>query len=222
MCYSVKEIAQDSQVNMSLSMVKRLKSKIKSHGGIMREEGSGRPEKLSEIHKKNYILKLITDSLFNTSNRIAIKLKKNYEVEVHRSTISRFLSEKGYKWKGSQIVYRNNEQDQENRLKFCIKNKERDWSDVLITDEATFYILSPGIHRWVASGDSYEKTKTKYSQKIHVWWAFSSKGIIKLQFFTANMDSKKYVEILNIANLISTICIQMVFYFCEIMTQSTS
>ena len=28
------------------------------------------------------------------------------------------------------------------------------------------------------------------------WGAFSSKGIIKLQFFTANMDSKKYVEIL--------------------------
>ena len=37
--YSVKEIAQDSQVNMSLSTVKRLKSKIKAHGSIMREEG---------------------------------------------------------------------------------------------------------------------------------------------------------------------------------------
>ena len=195
MGYSVKEIAQDSQVNMSLSTVKRLKSKIKAHGSIMREEGSGRPEKLSEIHK-NYILKLIADSPFNTSNRIAIKLKNNYEVEVHRSTISRFLVEKGYKWRGPQIVYRNNEQDQENRLKFCIKNKERDWSDVLITDEASFYLLSPGKHRWVASGESYERTKTKYSQKIHVWGAFSSKGIIKLQFFTANMDSKKYVEIL--------------------------
>ena len=205
MSYSVKEIAQDSQENMSLSTVKRLNSKIKSHGGIMREEGSGRPEKLSEIHK-NYILKLIADSPINTSSRIALKLKNNYEVEVHKSTISRFLIEKGYKWKGSQIVYRNNEQDQENRLKFCIKNKERDWSDVLITDEATFYILSPGIHRWVASGDPYEKTKTKYSQKIHVWWAFSSKGIIKFQFFTASKDSKKYVEILkncrsNIDNL---------------------
>ena len=32
--YSVKEIAQDSQVNMSLSTVKRLKSKIKAHGSI--------------------------------------------------------------------------------------------------------------------------------------------------------------------------------------------
>ena len=94
MGYSVKEIAQDSQVNMSLSTVKILKSKIKAHGSIMREEGSGRPIKLSEIHK-NYILKLIADSTFNTSNRIAIKLKNNYEVEVHRSTISRFLVEKG-------------------------------------------------------------------------------------------------------------------------------
>ena len=48
--YSVKEIAQDSQVNMGLSTVKRLKYKIKAHGSIMREEGSGRPKKLSEIH----------------------------------------------------------------------------------------------------------------------------------------------------------------------------
>ena len=48
----------------------------------MIKEGSGRPEKLSEIHK-NYILKLIADSSFNTSNRIALKLKNSYEVEVH-------------------------------------------------------------------------------------------------------------------------------------------
>ena len=34
-----------------------------------REEGSGRPEKLSEIHKK-YILKIIADSRFNSSKRI--------------------------------------------------------------------------------------------------------------------------------------------------------
>ena len=31
-------------------MLKILKSKIKAHGSIMRKEGSGRPEKLSEIH----------------------------------------------------------------------------------------------------------------------------------------------------------------------------
>ena len=127
----------------------------------MREEGSGRPEKLLGIHK-NYILKLIADSPFNTSISIVLKLKNNHEKEVHRSTISQFLVEKGYKWKGSQIFYRNNEQDQENKLKFCIKSKERDWSDVLIIDKASFYLLSPGKHWWVASGDSYERTKTNY------------------------------------------------------------
>ena len=41
------------------------------------------------------------------------------------------------------IVYRNNEKDQENRLKFCIKNQERDWSDVFTTNKVSFYLLSP-------------------------------------------------------------------------------
>ena len=54
----MKEIAQDSQVNMSLSTIKRLKIKIKAHGGIIREEGLERPEKLSEIHKKTISLSL--------------------------------------------------------------------------------------------------------------------------------------------------------------------
>ena len=102
MGYSVKEIAQNSQVNMSLSTVKRLKFKIKAHGSIMREVGSGRPEKLSKIHK-NYILKLIANSSFNISNRIAINLNNNYEVEVHRSTFSRFLVEKGINGKDRRL-----------------------------------------------------------------------------------------------------------------------
>ena len=45
--------------------------------------------------------------------------------------------------------------------------------------------------RWFIRED-----KTKILPKIHVWGAFNSKGIIKLQIFTDNMDSKKYIEIL--------------------------
>ena len=62
---------------------------------------------------KKYILKLIADSPFNTLNRIALKLKSNYEVEVHKNTISRDLVERDYKWKGQQIVFRKSKQDQE-------------------------------------------------------------------------------------------------------------
>ena len=48
-----------------------------------------------------------------------------------------------------------------------------------------------GCIRWFIRED-----KNKVLQKIHVWETFSSKGIIKLQFFTAKMDSKKYIEII--------------------------
>ena len=48
-----------------------------------------------------------------------------------------------------------------------------------------------GCIRWFLRDD-----KNKILPKIHVWGGFSSKGIIKLSIFNANMESKKYVEIL--------------------------
>ena len=45
-------------------------------------------------------------------------------------------------------------------------------------------------------GEAYERTKTKYSKKLNVWGAFSSKGVIEFQTFENNMDSQKYIEIL--------------------------
>ena len=199
MGYSVQQIAEDARVNMSLSIVKRLKAKVREHGSIIREEGSGRPTKLLEIHQ-DFILKLLNDSPFNTCKRIALKLKNKHWIEVDRTTISRFLIDKGFKWKGSQIVFRNNEQDQQNRLEFCLKNKDRNWEDVLITDEVSFYLWSPGKNRWVAAGDTYQRTKKKYSNKVYAWGAFSSKGVIELQFFTGNKDSKQYIKMLSITN----------------------
>ena len=63
MGYSVQQIVEDAQVKMSLSTVKRLKTKVSEHGSIIREEGSGRPTKLLEIHQ-DFILKLLNDSPF--------------------------------------------------------------------------------------------------------------------------------------------------------------
>ena len=70
MGYSVQQIAEDAQVNMSLSTVKWLKAKVREHRSIIREEGSGRLTKQQEIHQ-DFILKLLNDSPFNTCKRIA-------------------------------------------------------------------------------------------------------------------------------------------------------
>ena len=84
--YSVNEIAQDSQVNISLSTVKRLKSKIKSTWKYYERRRIRKTWIITKDSLKNYILQLIVDSPINSSNRIALKLKNNYEVEVHRNT----------------------------------------------------------------------------------------------------------------------------------------
>ena len=93
MDYSVQQIAEDAQVNKSLSTVKRLKAKVREHGSIIREERSRRPTKRLEIHH-DFILKLLNDSPFNTCKRIALKLKSKHGIEVDRTTISRFLVDK--------------------------------------------------------------------------------------------------------------------------------
>ena len=95
--YSVQQIAEDAQVNMCLSIVGRLKAKVSEYGSIIREEGSGWPTKLLEIHQ-NFILKPLNDSPFNTCKRIVLKLKNKHGIEVDRTTISRFLVDKSFKW----------------------------------------------------------------------------------------------------------------------------
>ena len=49
--YSAAQIAADSQVNMNIRTIKRIRSKIRTKGGIHRNEGSGRPVKLLDHHQ---------------------------------------------------------------------------------------------------------------------------------------------------------------------------
>ena len=122
--YFTAQIAEDSQVKMSKDTIKRWKSKIRQEGSIWRSKGSDRPKKLNNEHHL-FILNLLHSSPFNTSKRIVYKLQNKFGLKVDRSTVSRFLVERGFKCKGSQVVFRNNEVDQKSRLEFCKENKER-------------------------------------------------------------------------------------------------
>ena len=156
--YSTVQIAEDSQMKMSKDTIKRWKSKIRQEGPIWWSEGSGRPKKWNNEHHL-FILNLLHSSPFNTFQRTVYKLQNKFGLKVDRSTVSWFLVERGFKWKGLQVVFRNNEVDQKKRLEFCKEN-------VVFTDEASVYFVSPGKQRWVLPGEAYERTKTKYSKKL--------------------------------------------------------
>ena len=61
------------------------------------------------------------------------------------------------------------------RLTFCKKNKGRDWSNVVFTDESSFYLHSPGVSRWVPKGENnivIKKNTLKkcmYGEHIEAW-----------------------------------------------------
>ena len=68
------------------------------------------------------------------------------------------------------------------RLQFWKYNKNRNWNNVFFTDESIFYLRSPGINRWVPKNENNYVEKSKYTKKIHVWGAFWSKEVVKLNF----------------------------------------
>ena len=92
------QIAKDSQVKMSKDTIKWCKSKICQEGSIRRTEGSGRSKKLNNEHHL-FILNMLHSLPFNTSKRIVYKLQYKFGLKVDRSTVSRFLVERGFKWK---------------------------------------------------------------------------------------------------------------------------
>ena len=86
---------------------------------------------------------------------IVYKLQNKFGLKVDISLVSRFLVERGFKWKGPQVVFRNNEVDQKSRLEFCKENGR----NVVFTDEASVYFVSPGKQRWASQGEAYEEPK---------------------------------------------------------------
>ena len=100
--YSTVHIAKDSQVKISKNIIKIWKSKIRQEGAIWRSEGSGRPKKLNNEHHL-FILNLLHSLSFNTFKRIVYKLQNKFGLKVDRTSVSRFLVEKGFKYRDPKL-----------------------------------------------------------------------------------------------------------------------
>ena len=134
---------------------------------------------------------------FLSATKIATLLNAQFkDLEISEISIRRFLVQKGYKWKDPLQRVKNEVEQKAARLQFWKYNKYRNWNNVFFTDESSFYLRSPSINRWVPKNENNYIEKSKYTKKIHVWGAFWSKGVVKLKFFEGNMDSAKYIDIL--------------------------
>ena len=75
----------------------------------------------------------------------------------------------------------------EKRLAWATENVDRDWSNVLFSDEASFWTWVPIKRAWSDAGERFLQRTVKHTIKIHVWGCFSQRGFGCLELFTENL-----------------------------------
>ena len=183
------EIANDLQVNLSLSTVKRLRDQIRYNGDIERVIGSGRKRKLN-FEQERFVVDWALENPLLSTVKLCERIHRNFEIEISHDTILRILTRYGFTWKSPIITFKNTEIDQQNRLAYWNRNKYLSFNNVLFSDESTFYTHYADKARWVNPGELYTQTKTKYT-KGKCLGSFWSKGTVKLQFLRRKYGLQK-------------------------------
>ena len=79
----------------------------------------------------------------------------------------------------------------EKRFVWATENVDRDWSNVLFLDEASFWAWVPIKRAWSAAGERFLQRNVKHTIEIHVWGRFSQRGFGCLELFTENLNAQK-------------------------------
>ena len=158
------EIANDLQVNLLFSTVKRLRDQIRYNGDIEMVIGSGRKRKLNS-EQGRFVVDWALETPLLSTVKLCERIHRNFEIEISHDTILRILTRYGFTWKSQIITFKNTEIDLQNRLAFWNRNKYLSFNNVFFSDESTLYTYYPGKARWVNQGEAYTQTKTKYLKR---------------------------------------------------------
>ncbi|KAF2879245.1 hypothetical protein ILUMI_26932 [Ignelater luminosus] len=81
------------------------------------------------------------------------------------------------------------------RMEWARKNLNRDWDNVIFTDEASFWLSTSTKRVWCVKGKKLIQRTVKHPGKIHVRGCFNRRGFGKLLIFKQNLDAKFMKEI---------------------------
>ncbi|KAF2891845.1 hypothetical protein ILUMI_14328 [Ignelater luminosus] len=80
-------------------------------------------------------------------------------------------------------------------MEWAQENLNRDWDNVIFTDEASFWSSTSTKRVWCVKGKKLIQRTVKHPGKIHVWGCFNKRGFGKLLIFKQNLDVKFMKEI---------------------------
>ena len=190
--YKINDIADEMKINRNTVMF--WINKYQKDKNINRKKGSGRKEKTS-INEDNRIIDIIEKN--NDLSLIDIKniLEDSY-IFISKQTIYRRLIGNEYIHKFPIKNPFLTEDHKKKRLEWAFDNIERDWYEIIFSDESAMRIFEIIKKKWIKK-DKIDIQKTvKYPLKINIWGCFYGETIGPINTFSENMNSDKYIQIL--------------------------
>jgi transposase len=196
---TLKQIAIEFQ--RSVQAISDVIKKYRETGTVSRQEGSGRPRKLSESDIHNIILAIKRDRRIS-AEQIVVDLGLHGVSPRTITRAVRLFSPFRSKWctKKPFISIKNIK----HRVKWCREHLDwsiEDWLRVVWSDESPYYLRNAVRFRvWRCMGErlkkEYCKGTVKHDKKINVWGCFSGLGIGPLHRIHGIMDKHVYLDIL--------------------------
>ena len=114
---------------------------------------------------------------------------------ISTNTIQRRLQAKAVTYRSTNLKPLFSEKHVEKRLKLAHDNIDIDWSNVVFSDEASFWGWIPKKHAWSSVESRMLQRTVKHPVKLHVWGCFCKQGFGCLHVFTENLNAQKIVKI---------------------------
>jgi len=185
------EIAR--KVNTTRKAVRLVLNKYKETGCVTDRPGRGRKRKVSDADAKSMVKHALRGKPATEITRDYLTRKKR---RVHVQTVRNILQEKGLVNLKIQTIDSLSEANKVKRLVYAERMIDYKWANVVFTDEKTF-VLSFTPHRaWVRPGMRKTREVPRWPKKLHVWGGIGHYAKTQLYFFTENLKSPLYQQIL--------------------------
>ena len=197
--YSYKKAA--SLLKISKTSVHRWVCRYKQTGTLNDVPKSGRLRATQPKHEK-----LIDRQIAKNPPKLVTSIQQALSkqgCDVTARTVQRRLSEKSVIFGPVTTKPLLSELHRQKRLQFAEENINRDWSNVIFTDEASFSAYSYSKKVWRLKGKKSIVRTVKHPVKVHAWGCFSERGFGKIYIFTGNLNALRMVHIYKTALLAS-------------------
>lgn len=172
----------------------RIFNKLNQGKNLEHKKGAGRPKKLKEDDTRR-ILQFAHHHPKSSSAELGVMAVRNGSPAVHRTTVWRALKRRGMKKWTPSAKPMLTDAHKRARVAWCIANQERDWSNVIFTDESYFQYYRNKVMEWGYSRPS--KATPKHGPAVMIWGGFGKRGKTPLKVAQQSVNADYYQQILN-------------------------